>query len=144
VVPASEVLDATHNGIIDGAHAWSGFWIGKDRAAVMVSSGPAGPFGMDWSDMWGWYYQGDGIETVGVVLPGPPRPSMWCGDRCSRPAPNEGAVDERGGGHRRHEVGAARAGLRLAMEQAEIVKLSDDEVAFLLGAPDPLPARERL
>jgi TRAP-type mannitol/chloroaromatic compound transport system substrate-binding protein len=64
IVPAFEVLDATHDRIIDGAHAWSGFWVGKDRAAVMVSSGPAGPFGMDWSDVWGWYYQGDGIETV--------------------------------------------------------------------------------
>jgi TRAP-type mannitol/chloroaromatic compound transport system substrate-binding protein len=31
---------------------------------VMVSSGPAGPFGMDWSDVWGWYYQGGGIEEV--------------------------------------------------------------------------------
>ncbi len=64
VVPAFEVLDATHNQVIDGAHAWSGFWVGKDRAAVMVSSGPAGPFGMDWSDMWGWYYQGGGLDEV--------------------------------------------------------------------------------
>ncbi|MCC5979573.1 MAG: TRAP transporter substrate-binding protein [Salinarimonas sp.] len=64
VVPAFEVLDATHDEVIDGAHAWSGFWVGKDRAAVMVSSGPAGPFGMDWSDMWGWYYQGGGLDEV--------------------------------------------------------------------------------
>jgi TRAP-type mannitol/chloroaromatic compound transport system substrate-binding protein len=64
VVPAFETLDATHEGVIDGAHAWSGFWVGKDRAAVMVSSGPAGPFGMDWSDMWGWYYQGGGLDEV--------------------------------------------------------------------------------
>jgi len=64
IVPAFEVLDSTHDGVIDGAHAWSGFWVGKDRAAVMVSSGPAGPFGMDWADMWGWYYQGGGLEEV--------------------------------------------------------------------------------
>jgi TRAP-type mannitol/chloroaromatic compound transport system substrate-binding protein len=64
IVPAFEVLDATHDEVIDGAHAWSGFWVGKDRAAVMVSSGPAGPFGMDWSDMWGWYYQGGGLDEV--------------------------------------------------------------------------------
>jgi TRAP-type mannitol/chloroaromatic compound transport system substrate-binding protein len=64
VVPAFEVLDSTHDRVIDGAHAWSGFWVGKDRAAVMVSSGPAGPFGMDWSDMWGWYYQGGGLDEV--------------------------------------------------------------------------------
>lgn len=64
IVPAFEVLDSTHDRVIDGAHAWSGFWVGKDRAAVMVSSGPAGPFGMDWSDMWGWYYQGGGLDEV--------------------------------------------------------------------------------
>jgi TRAP-type mannitol/chloroaromatic compound transport system substrate-binding protein len=64
IVPAFEVLDSTHDGVIDGAHAWSGFWVGKDRAAVMVSSGPAGPFGMDWADVWGWYYQGGGLDEV--------------------------------------------------------------------------------
>jgi len=63
IVPAFEVLDATHDGIIDGAHSWSGFWVGKNRAAVMVSSGPAGPFGMDWADYWGWLYQGGGMEV---------------------------------------------------------------------------------
>lgn len=63
IVPAFEVLDATHDGVIDGAHAWSGFWVGKDRAAVMVSSGPAGPFGMDWSDYWGWIWEGGGLEV---------------------------------------------------------------------------------
>lgn len=63
IVPAFEVLDATHDGVIDGAHAWSGFWVGKNRAAVMVASGPAGPFGMDWMDYWGWLYQGGGLEV---------------------------------------------------------------------------------
>jgi TRAP-type mannitol/chloroaromatic compound transport system substrate-binding protein len=63
IVPAFEVLDATHDHVIDGAHAWSGFWVGKDRAAVMVSSGPAGPFGMDWSDYWGWIWIGGGLEV---------------------------------------------------------------------------------
>jgi TRAP-type mannitol/chloroaromatic compound transport system substrate-binding protein len=64
IVDAFEVLDATSDQIIDGAHSWSGFWIGKDRAAVIVSSGPAGPFGMDWADMWGWYYHGGGLDEV--------------------------------------------------------------------------------
>lgn len=64
IVDAFEVLDATSDRIIDGAHSWSGFWVGKDRASVMVSSGPAGPFGMDWADMWGWYYHGGGLEEV--------------------------------------------------------------------------------
>lgn len=63
VVPAFEVLDAVHEQVIDGGHAWSGYWIGKDRAAVMVSSGPAGPFGMDFADYWGWIWLGDGLEV---------------------------------------------------------------------------------
>ena len=60
IVDAFEVLDAVSDQIIDGGHAWSGYWIGKDRAAVMVSSGPAGPFGMDDIDYWGWQWKGDG------------------------------------------------------------------------------------
>lgn len=63
VVPAFEVLDAVHEQIIDGGHAWSGYWVGKDRAAVMVSSGPAGPFGMDSFDYWGWIWDGGGLEV---------------------------------------------------------------------------------
>jgi TRAP-type mannitol/chloroaromatic compound transport system substrate-binding protein len=63
IVPAFEVLDAVHDKIIDGGHAWSGYWIGKDRAAVMVSSGPAGPFAMNAIDWWGWIWEGGGLEV---------------------------------------------------------------------------------
>lgn len=63
VVPAFEVLDAVHEQIIDGGHAWSGYWVGKNRAAVMVSSGPAGPFGMDSFDYWGWIWEGGGLDV---------------------------------------------------------------------------------
>lgn len=63
VVPAFEVLDAVHEQIIDGGHAWSGYWVGKNRASVMVSSGPGGPFGMDAVDYWGWIWNGGGLEV---------------------------------------------------------------------------------
>jgi TRAP-type mannitol/chloroaromatic compound transport system substrate-binding protein len=63
IVPAFEVLDSVHDGVLDGGHAWSGYWIGKDRAAVMVSSGPAGPFGMNAVDYWGWIWEGGGLEV---------------------------------------------------------------------------------
>src|SRR3954466_14229010 len=26
-----EVLDATHKKVLDGAHAWSGYWVGKNK-----------------------------------------------------------------------------------------------------------------
>lgn len=63
VVPAFEVLDAVHQKIIDGGHAWAGYWVGKNRASVMVSSGPGGPFGMDAVDYWGWIWNGGGLEV---------------------------------------------------------------------------------
>jgi fructokinase len=39
---------------------------------------------------------------------------------------------------------AARAGLRLAMSRAQVVKISDEELRFLTGSDDPAAARERL
>lgn len=63
IVPAFEVLDAVSDLVIDGGHAWSGYWVGKNRASVMVSSGPGGPFGMDPVDYWGWQWLGGGREV---------------------------------------------------------------------------------
>src|SRR5437016_8322387 len=31
VVPAFEVLDATHKKVIDGAHSWSGYWVRSEE-----------------------------------------------------------------------------------------------------------------
>src|SRR6185503_12863604 len=58
VVPAFEVLDASHKKVIDGAHAVSYYWVGKNKAATLFSSTPAGPFGMDTIDFMGWLYEG--------------------------------------------------------------------------------------
>src|SRR5688572_31146852 len=62
VVPAFEVLDATHKKVIDGAHSVSYYWVGKNKAATLFSSTPAGPFGMDTMDFMGWIYEGGGLE----------------------------------------------------------------------------------
>src|SRR5690348_18061352 len=37
VVPAFEVLDATNKKVIDGAHSWSGYWVGKNKAAILMT-----------------------------------------------------------------------------------------------------------
>src|SRR3954454_24130933 len=62
VVPAFEVLDATHKKVLDGAHAWSGYWVGKNKAAILCTGGPGGTFGMDMIDALGWMYHGGGNE----------------------------------------------------------------------------------
>src|SRR5262245_41724287 len=61
VVPAFEVLDATHKKVIDGAHSWAGYWTGKNKASILFTGGP-GTFGMDMIDAMGWLHNGGGLE----------------------------------------------------------------------------------
>jgi TRAP-type mannitol/chloroaromatic compound transport system substrate-binding protein len=62
VVPPFEVLDATHKKVLDGAHAWAGYWTGKNKTAILFTGGPGGTFGMDYIDVLGWMFQGGGLE----------------------------------------------------------------------------------
>jgi len=62
IVPAFEILDATHKKVIDGGHGVSYYWVGKSKAATLFSSTPAGPFGMDTMDFMGWVYEGGGLD----------------------------------------------------------------------------------
>jgi TRAP-type mannitol/chloroaromatic compound transport system substrate-binding protein len=64
VVPAFEVLDATNKHVLDGAHAWSGYWVGKSKTAILFTGGPGGTFGMDMVDALGWMHHGGGIELA--------------------------------------------------------------------------------
>jgi TRAP-type mannitol/chloroaromatic compound transport system substrate-binding protein len=62
IVPAFEILDATHKKVIDGGHGVAYYWVGKNKAATLFSATPAGPFGMDHFDFLGWMYEGGGID----------------------------------------------------------------------------------
>ena len=62
VVPAFEVLDATHKKVLDGAHAWAGYWTGKNKTSILFTGGPGGTFGMDFIDAMGWLHHGGGLE----------------------------------------------------------------------------------
>jgi TRAP-type mannitol/chloroaromatic compound transport system substrate-binding protein len=62
IVPPFEVLDASSKKVIDGAHAISYYWVGKNKAATLFSSTPAGIAGMDQIDFIGWIYEGGGLD----------------------------------------------------------------------------------
>jgi TRAP-type mannitol/chloroaromatic compound transport system substrate-binding protein len=91
VVPAFEILDATHKKVIDGGHGVSYYWVGKSKTATLFSSTPAGPFGMDQIDFMGWLYEGGGLDlwwdfyqkelklnlVVFPILPASPQALGW-------------------------------------------------------------------
>ena len=62
IVPPFEVLDATNRKVLDGWHAISYYWVGKNPAAALFAGPPGGPFGMDHMDWLGWLYVGGGLE----------------------------------------------------------------------------------
>src|SRR5262245_23838811 len=62
IVPPFEVLDATNKKVIDGWHAISYYWVGKNPAAALFAAPPGGPFGMDHMDYLGWLYVGGGLQ----------------------------------------------------------------------------------
>ncbi|MSO76077.1 MAG: TRAP transporter substrate-binding protein [Alphaproteobacteria bacterium] len=62
VVPAFEILDSVSKKVVDGGHAWAGYWVGKNKAAVLFGGGTAGPFGMDHMDFMSWVWYGGGQE----------------------------------------------------------------------------------
>src|ERR671923_2727463 len=65
IVPAFEILDATHKKVIDGGHGVAYYWVGKNKAATLFSATPAGPFGMDHFDFLGWMYEAGGVDIWG-------------------------------------------------------------------------------
>ena len=77
IVPAFEVTDATHKGVLDGAHTWSGYLIGKHPAAVLFTGGPGGNFGMDFVDVLGWMYEGGHPVIALVVVMLFPEIALW-------------------------------------------------------------------
>lgn len=66
VVPAFEVLDAVHKGLLDGGHSVPAYWFGKHRATSLFGTTPG--WGMDAFDTGAWYYQGGGEELYRELL----------------------------------------------------------------------------
>jgi TRAP-type mannitol/chloroaromatic compound transport system substrate-binding protein len=62
VVGAFDVLEAVNKGLIDMAHGWSAYWVGKHPALNFFTSASGGPYGMDNLDYVSWLMYGGGLE----------------------------------------------------------------------------------
>jgi TRAP-type mannitol/chloroaromatic compound transport system substrate-binding protein len=60
VVQAFQVQDATHDGVLDGAHTVTAYWYGKDKAASLFGTGPV--FGANAAQILAWIQFGGGKE----------------------------------------------------------------------------------
>lgn len=68
IVPAFEILDAVHKGVLDGGVSWSGYWVGKNSAFSLFASATGGPFGMNNWDHVAWMFAGGGNELYRELL----------------------------------------------------------------------------
>ncbi|MBC8268024.1 MAG: twin-arginine translocation signal domain-containing protein, partial [Rhodospirillaceae bacterium] len=88
VVKTSQMQDAVHRGVLDGAHYVPAYWYSKSPAASLFGTGPC--FGWSAQEMLGWIHYGGGMElfnelmgTLGLDLvsffnsPMPAQPLGW-------------------------------------------------------------------
>ena len=89
VVPAFQLQDAVHSGVLDGGHGVTAYWYGKNKVASLFGTPPS--MGWDAHSMLGWFYYGGGeqlynelindilkINTVGFLYyPMPTQPLGW-------------------------------------------------------------------
>lgn len=68
IVPAFEVLDAVEKGVLQGAFAWDGYFVGKNTAFTLFASATGGPFGMDNLDFFGWMFFGGGYDLYRQLM----------------------------------------------------------------------------
>lgn len=58
VVPAFQMADAVHTGILDAGHGVCAYWYGKHKAYSLFGTPPS--FGWDANSMLAWFYHGGG------------------------------------------------------------------------------------
>lgn len=66
IVPAFQVLDAVHSGILDGGHGVSAYWYGKNKAFSLFGTAP--PFGWTANQYLGWFKYGGGHDLYNELL----------------------------------------------------------------------------
>ena len=60
VVPAFDVIEAVHTGLLDGGHGVPAYWYGRNRASSLFGTGH--PYGMGPDELLAWYYKAGGRE----------------------------------------------------------------------------------
>lgn len=66
IVPAFQVLDAVHSGILDGGHGVAAYWYGKNKAFSLFGTAP--PFGWTANHYLGWMTYGGGYDLYNELL----------------------------------------------------------------------------
>jgi len=66
VVKTSQMQDAVHRGVLDGAHYVPAYWYSKSPAASLFGTGPC--FGWSAQEMLGWIHYGGGIELFNELM----------------------------------------------------------------------------
>ncbi len=66
VVKTSQMQDAVHRGVLDGAHYVPAYWYGKSKAASLFGTGPC--FGWSAQEMLGWIHYGGGMDLFNELM----------------------------------------------------------------------------
>ncbi len=66
VVPAFQLQDAVHAGILDGGHGVTAYWFGKNKAYSLFGTPPA--YGWDAHNFLGWMNYGGGYDLYNELL----------------------------------------------------------------------------
>ena len=66
VVKTSQMQDAVHRGVLDGAHYVPAYWYSKSPAASLFGTGPC--FGWSAQEMLGWIHYGGGKELFNELM----------------------------------------------------------------------------
>ena len=66
VVPAFQLIEAVHQGTLDGGHGVPAYWFGKNVTASLFGTGPS--FGLDAEGLLGWIHHGGGQELYNELI----------------------------------------------------------------------------
>ena len=68
VVPAFQMSDAVHTGVLEAGHGVCAYWYGKHKAYSLFGTAPA--FGWDSHGLLGWFYHGGGEDLYKELVNG--------------------------------------------------------------------------